>query len=118
MENFKFTDSMPIAALSIGQFKELLSSMTIQSKSNLNQHVNNEDFPETFGKEICSKMTGYKVNTISKMVSQRKMPFYKKNAKVIFKRNEIHEWLLSNRIQTTEEYVSLKENELYLGRKN
>lgn len=118
MEYFKFTDSMPIAALSIGQFKELINSMLSQQIPNQYLPVNNDEFPETFGKDVCSRMTGYTVNTISKMVSKRRLPFYKRDAKVIFKRDEIRAWLLSNRVETVEEFVAGKENELCLGRRN
>ena len=112
---FQFTDDMPLAALSIGQFKELLNGMIKPTPVQLPK--NKEDFPETFGKAICSVLTGYAVNTISKMICERKIPFYKKNAKVIFKREEIKEWLLSNRVQTSEEYIEQKENELYNRRR-
>jgi len=92
--------------------------MLNQQIPNQYQQVNNDDFPETFGKDVCSRMTGYTVNTISKMVSQRTLPFYKRNAKVIFVRDEIRAWLLSNRIGTVEEFVAQKENQLCLGRRN
>ena len=112
---FQPTNETPLAALSIGQFKELLNGMIKPMPVQLAK--NKEDFPETFGKTICSELTGYAVNTISKMICERKIPFYKKNAKVIFKREEIKEWLLSNRVQTSEEYIEQKENELYNRRR-
>ena len=110
---FQPTNETPLAALTIGQFKELFGTIIlpqpiIQSKQ--------ETFPETFGKKECSQLTGYAVNTINKMICEKAIPFYKRNAKVIFKKNEIEAWLLANRIQTVEEYVEEKENQLSNGR--
>lgn len=110
---FQPTNETPLAALTIGQFKDLLGEMVkpqlvVQSKQEL--------FPDTFGKNECSKLTGYAVNTINKMVSEKTIPFYKRNAKVIFKKDEIEAWLLANRIQTVEEFIEEKENQLSNGR--
>ncbi len=94
---FQPTNETPLAALTIGQFKELIVTMVqpqpiIQTKQ--------EFSTDTFGKKVCEK----------------KIPYYKKNARVIFKRNEIEDWLLSNRIQTVEEFIEEKENQFCNGR--
>ena len=52
------------------------------------------------------------------MICERTIPFYKKNARVIFKKSEIEEWLLSNRILTNEEFIANAENNLMCRRKN
>ncbi|MDD4992147.1 MAG: helix-turn-helix domain-containing protein [Paludibacter sp.] len=112
---FQPTNETPLAALTIGQFKDLLGEMVKpQSISQSDQKI----FPETFGKNECSKLTGYAVNTINKMICEKAIPFYKRNAKVIFKRDEIEAWLLANRIQTIEEFIEEKENRLSNGRSN
>jgi hypothetical protein len=111
---FQPTNDTPLAALTIGQFKELFGSMIQpQPITQLKQN----SFPETFGKKECSQLSGYAVNTINKMICEKAIPFYKKNARVIFKRDEIEAWLLSNRIQTVEEFIEEKENNLTNGRK-
>jgi hypothetical protein len=111
---FQPTNDTPLAALTIGQFKELFGSMIQpQPITQLKQNA----FPETFGKKECSQLSGYAVNTINKMICEKAIPFYKKNARVIFKRDEIEAWLLSNRIQTVEEFIEEKENNLTNGRK-
>ncbi|NDP20273.1 MAG: helix-turn-helix domain-containing protein [Paludibacter sp.] len=53
------------------------------------------------------------MNTISKMICEKAIFFYKRNAKVIFKKSEILEWLLTNRVQTVEELIEEKENSLF-----
>lgn len=106
---FQPTNETPLAALTIGQFKELLGDMV---KPQLAVQSNQDTFPETFGKNECSKLTGYAVNTINKMICEKAIPFYKRNAKVLFRRQEIEAWLLANRIQTVEEFIEEKENSL------
>jgi len=110
---FQPTNETPLAALTIGQFKELIITIVQQ------QHIiqtKQESFPDKFGKNECSQFTGYSVNTIKKMICDKKIPYYKKNARVIFKRDEIETRLLSNRIQTIEEFIEEKENQLSNGK--
>lgn len=108
------TNETPIAVLTVGQFKELINTLIeaepIKSEATV-------ELPETFGKKECSQLTGYAVNTINKMICERKIPFYKKNARVIFKKSEIENWLLSNRVQTHDEYIEMKENQQMERRK-
>ncbi len=110
---FQPTNETPLAALTIGQFKDLLGEMV---KPQLVVETKREVFPDTFGKNDCSKLTGYAVNTINKMICEKTIPFYKRNAKVLFRRDEIEAWLLANRIQTVEEFIEEKENQLTNGK--
>ncbi len=107
---FQPTNDTPLAALTIGQFKDLIVEMIPPQQIQLST---NPDSPETFGKKECSEVTGYAVNTINKMICEKAIPFYKRNAKVIFRKCEIQDWLLANRIQTVEEFVVQKENSLF-----
>lgn len=110
---FQPTNETPLAALTIGQFKDLIGTM-IQPQPSIQSQQ--EIFPETFGKKECSQLTGYAVNTINKMICEKTIPFYKRNAKVLFRKEEIEAWLLANRIQTVEEFIEEKENKLSNGR--
>ena len=110
-----YQECTPIAALSVGDFRELMLSMLPAMPI---EPLKKESYTETFGKQECSQMTGYTVNTISKMVSARIIPFYKRNAKVIFVRDEIRAWLLSKRVGTVEEFIAEKENQFIVGRRN
>ena len=107
---FQPTNETPLAALTIGQFKNLIVEMIPPQSV---QQPTNSDFPETFGKKECSKLTGYAVNTINKMICEKAIPFYKRNAKVIFKKCEIQDWLLAHRIQTVDEFIEEKENTVF-----
>ena len=110
---FQPTNDTPLAALTIGQFKEIIGTVVQPQPS---PQTKQELFPGTFGKKECSQLTGYAVNTINKMICEKAIPFYKRNAKVIFKREEIEAWLLANRVQTIEEFIEEKENHLSNGR--
>lgn len=67
--------------------------------------------PKFLGVDGVSKMTGYKKNTIYKMVNERKIPYYKNNAngrKLMFLAEEIEAWLAGQRVGTTAEFVAEK----------
>ncbi|MEI6753442.1 MAG: helix-turn-helix domain-containing protein [Paludibacter sp.] len=112
---FQPTNETPLAALTIGQFKELIGTI-VQPQPII--QTEQESLTNTLDKKKCSLLTGYSVNTINKMICEKKIPYYKKNARVIFKKDEIETWLLSNRIQTVEEFIEEKENQLSNGRSN
>ncbi len=112
---FQPTNETPLAALTIGQFKELMITM-VQPQPII--QLKQDSFTDTLDKKKCSLLTGYSVNTINKMICDKKIPYYKKNARVIFKKNEIEDWLLSNRIQTVEEFIEEKEKQLSNGKAN
>lgn len=92
--DLNITDKTPIAALTVGEFKILFEQLYVEitNKYEINK-VN-----ELFGKEDCSKFTGFSVNTLNKFICERKIPHYKRGAKVIFNRKEIEQWLLSNKV--------------------
>lgn len=103
------TDTMPMAALSIGDFKNLLHSLMFQ-------HVEVETvesgFPELMDKDLCCQFTRYSKNTINKMISERKIPFYKNHGRVTFLREEIRDWMLSKRVETIDSQVEKMEGKL------
>lgn len=107
MSTFEITDNTPLAALSIGQFKELIGELTMRVPQKLI-----DPLPETIGKDECSRLTGYSKNTINKMVCERKIPYYKSGARVLFSRGEILSWMLANRVPTAAEFVAVNEVKL------
>ena len=100
------TDETPISFLNVGQLKELIKSLLKQDKETSDEL---SDIPEIMEKSECCRLTGFKPSTISKYMNERSIPYYKcGEKKVRFKKSEVLEWLLSNRIQTTEEFVNEK----------
>lgn len=103
--DFNISDNTPIAALTVGQLKELIPNIfntQIQAREN-------DSIPEVFGKKECSELTGFSINTLNKYTSERKIPHYKCGKKVLFKKSDILSWIFSNRIQTCEEFLEEKD---------
>jgi excisionase family DNA binding protein len=52
----------------------------------------------------ASLLTGLSVNTLYKMTSDKRIPHYKPSNKLLyFKKSELENWMLTNRMITTEE---------------
>lgn len=111
--DFVFSDNTPIAALTLGQFKSILPSIISRC---FPQFPKGDNTKEILTKTECAELTGFSINTINKYVSEKKIPHYKKGARVLFRQDEITEWLLSHKVQTIEEFCNSKDEEL-LNRK-
>lgn len=53
--------------------------------------------------EETVRLTGLSKGQLYRLTSNRKIPHYKLNRKLFFRKSEVEEWLLSNRVQTKEE---------------
>ncbi|MDR6965756.1 MULTISPECIES: helix-turn-helix domain-containing protein [Shewanella] len=54
--------------------------------------------------EDCAELTGLSKGHLYKLTSQNVIPFYKPNGcRIYFKREEVIEWLQSNRVKTNKE---------------
>ena len=51
----------------------------------------------------AAMLTGYKEKGLYELTSQRRIPHYKKNGKLYFKKAELVEWMTDNRVMTDEE---------------
>lgn len=51
----------------------------------------------------AAMLTGYKEKGLYELTSQRRIPHYKKNGKLYFKKSELEEWMTENRVMTNEE---------------
>ena len=110
-----YSNETPAVALLVGQQKEIFKDVfrELLAEMGLNNNVAQiEILPDTIRKPECSKLTGFSINTINRFICDKTIPHYKMNSRVLFKRNEIEDWMLSNRIDTSAEFVSKKEVEL------
>ena len=57
----------------------------------------------TLPAEEAALYTGYTLKGIYEFTSQKKIPHYKKNGRLYFKKTELDEWLTENRIKTSKE---------------
>lgn len=74
--------------LSVGEFESLLLDF-LSDNSNSNSDFNSE----IMDVEICARFLNKSPVTIYKYMSQKKIPFVKKNGSVYFLKSEILEWI-------------------------
>lgn len=87
----EINNSMPLAALTVSDFRNLIAQLTINQR---------ESLPEVLDKKGCSDFTGYTVSTINQMIVSRGIPHYKRNGKVLFKKSELEAWLFECPVPT------------------
>lgn len=100
--NEKICSDDLVVQLTIGQMKILIRDV-LQESSFLSKK---EQQSEILTIEEVSWLTGYKKATIYKLTHERKIPFHKPahgGRRIFFKREEISQWLQSNRVETREE---------------
>ena len=88
----------PIAALTVGQFRELFFTAPKFEKS--------QPQPENpiFGIDVCAKETGYSKSAIYARTSKGLIPCFRRDGKLLFRREEIMNWLTENRVVTQKEF--------------
>ncbi|MCL2313435.1 MAG: helix-turn-helix domain-containing protein [Firmicutes bacterium] len=99
--NQKIHGEALLVHLTVTQIKEVIESVFQQSSF----FPSNQ--PEIIDIEEVLKLTGYKKATLYKLIHERKIPFHKPThggRRVFFKSAEIEQWLLSNRIETNEDF--------------
>lgn len=102
MTGLKIGRNTPIAALTVGQYLDLMATQTPK--------VVQVEKPQSniVGIEGAEEITGYSRAAIYQMTKNRQIPFYKSASngrKLIFKRDELERWVASRRFQTTQEFV-------------
>jgi len=95
---YTINESTPLAALTVGQFKELfISSFRIESPQQP------EPDQEIFGIKGCRKLTGYSASAIYQRTSHGRIPCFRRDGKLFFRREEIINWMTSHRKGTKKE---------------
>lgn len=59
--------------------------------------------------EEAALLTGYKVKGLYTLTSEKRIPHYKKNGKLYFKKSELEAWMTENKVLTDEEINSRAE---------
>ncbi len=78
-----------------------------------------KDYPEVFGIDICCEITGYKKNTIYKLTAKNEIPYFHSGSngrKLVFRREELLEWMTARKQETTEEFINSMDD-LLIARK-
>lgn len=82
-------------------------SNEVQSANRPEKQLN--EYPEVFDIKNCSEITGYSIHTIRKFTAAQKIPFFKPGdcgRKLMFRREDVLEWMTARRQETTEEFIN------------
>lgn len=66
----------------------------------------------------ASQFTGISKGQIYRLTSERRIPHYKRNNKLCFKKTELENWMLQNKVETIDEINSRASTYLYKKRNN
>ena len=72
---------------------------------------------DVFGLDVCKQVTGLAASTIYRNTSRNLMPFFRRDGKLYFKKDEIYNWMTENRIQTKSEFIKEKDIQFIAKRK-
>ncbi|NDV46868.1 DNA-binding protein [Paludibacter sp. 221] len=99
----------PLFTLSVDEFISLQETIRNESLSSTIQ------FPEIMSIDMAAQFTGYKKSTLYRKTSDHTIPFFRQGARggrVLFRKSELEEWLLSNKQETVKEHIERLEAEL------
>lgn len=66
----------------------------------------------------ASQFTGISKAQLYRLTSEKRIPHYKKNNKLYFKKTELENWMLQNKVETIDEINSRASTYLYKKRNN
>ena len=69
-------------------------------------------FPEIMSIDIAAQYTGYKKSTLYRKTCSNTIPFYRQGHRVLFRKEDLEKWLLSDKQETVKEHIERLENEL------
>lgn len=83
--------------------------MSSEEYTALNKRLDNiEQYARLSAKSIldikeAALFTGFSVGHLYRLTSGRRIPHFKKNQKLLFKKSELEDWLLENKVMTEDE---------------
>jgi len=94
-----------------------LFSLTVDEFISLQETIEKESdtiskFPEIMSIDYAAKFTGYKKSTLYRKTCSNTIPFYRQGSRVLFKKVDLEQWLLSNKQETVKEHIERLESEL------
>jgi hypothetical protein len=92
-------------------------TMCVNSHSQKNKIFINETPQKFGGVSLASEVTTYTPATIYKMCSLRQIPFFKRNGKLIFSRENLERWLTENPVDTIDDEALRKSNQKKISTK-
>lgn len=105
---FVVTPETPISALTVQQFEELFFSKR--------QMPQPQEIPPIFGIKVCKEITGYSLPSIYQRTAKSLIPHFRRDGKLLFKRDEIYAWMTENRVMTQSEFTAEKDRQFVAKR--
>lgn len=107
-----------------GIVKQILSTASTETKTE-KQKTNRPEKrpinpPEVFGVDMCCEITGYKKNTVYKLIHENQIPCFRpgnNGRKVMFRREEIYQWMTKRKQESNQEYIEFMDKQLLARKK-
>jgi len=71
-----------------------------------------KEIPLIYGIDICKEVTGLAKPTIYRNTSKNLMPHYRRDGKLLFKREEVYAWMTENKVKTQSEFLQELDSKL------
>ncbi|MDU1905826.1 MAG: helix-turn-helix domain-containing protein [Dysgonomonas sp.] len=95
----------PLFTLTVEEFISLQGTLG-------KEEGNNNSIPEIISIDDAAKFTGYKKSTLYRKTCTNAIPFYRQGSRILFRKNDLEKWLLSDKQETVKEQIERLESEL------
>ena len=100
MKDSEISNETPIAFLTVGQLVSVLNRVIHKEPSQAKSTM-----PEIIGLITVCELTGYSKPAIYKRTSKGLIPHFRRDGRLLFRRDEIINWLTEHRVETQDEYI-------------
>ncbi len=106
---------MKLIVIEQSELSDIIENTVRRVISSINPKPSAKPKTETLSIDDLVDLTGYKKNTLYRLVHDRKVPFRKPmhgGRKLVFIRSEIEEWMQGKKPQSIDEFCNQMESEL------
>jgi len=82
-----------------------------------NNEPDSDSKAQIFGVNACSRLTGYSASAIYARTSKGLIPCFRRDGRLLFRRNEIMDWLTESRVLTQKEFSNELDSKLIIRRR-
>lgn len=107
MKDNEITNETPISFLTVGQLVFVLNRVINKEP----RHVKNT-ISEIIGLKAVCELTGYSKPAIYQRTSKGLIPHFRRDGRLLFKSDEIINWLTENRVETRDEFMRRLDSKL------
>jgi len=100
MKDNEITNETPISFLTVGQLVSVLNRVLNKEQSQVKSTM-----PEIIGLKAVCELSGYSKPAIYQRTAKGLIPHFRRDGRLLFRRDEIINWLTENRVETQDEYM-------------